>query len=234
MAEEKDQKKDEKVEEQKEDKPEVVKEEEQAQKESEAQHSEDVSADTAGTADEEQKEAEEAEEGAEAKEETPAEVAAVSTDTETAKEASGEVKPEEKVEEKKAEKPAPTGKFKVLIKEIENLSVADLAELVKALEERFGVSAAAMPVAGGGAAAGAQGAPEAEEKSNYTVVLTEAGAQKIAVIKAVREINQQLGLKEAKDLVEAAPKEVIKDIPTKDAQEAKKKLEAAGAKAELK
>ncbi len=132
-------------------------------------------------------------------------------------------------------KPAPTGKFKDLIKDIEGLSVADLAELVKALEERFGVSAAAMPVAAaGGAAVGAAGEAPAEEKTNYTVVLADTGVQKIAVIKAVREINQQLGLKEAKDLVEAAPKEVAKDVSKTDAQEAKKKLEAAGAKVELK
>ncbi|MDH4358986.1 MAG: 50S ribosomal protein L7/L12 [Candidatus Berkelbacteria bacterium] len=120
-----------------------------------------------------------------------------------------------------------------MIKKIESMSVADLAELVKALEERFGVSAA-TPVATVSAAQSAQGAPpQEEEKSSYTVVLKDGGAQKIAAIKAVREINQDLGLKEAKDLVEGAPKEVKKDIPKDEAEEAKKKLEAAGATVEL-
>ena len=147
-----------------------------------------------------------------------------------------EQKPEEvKAEEapKAEEKPAASGKFKALIEQIEELSVADLAELVKELEERFGVSAAA-PMAVAGAAPVAGGAEEAEEKSNYTVVLASSGDQKIAVIKALREINQQLGLKEAKDLADAAPKEVLKDAPKADAEEAKKKLEAAGATVELK
>ncbi|MFA7257719.1 MAG: 50S ribosomal protein L7/L12 [Kiritimatiellales bacterium] len=118
-----------------------------------------------------------------------------------------------------------------MIKEIEELSVADLAELVKALEERFGVSATA-PVAVAGAAAGA-GVPAAEEKSAYTVMLKDGGAQKIAVIKAVREINQDLGLVDAKNLVDSAPKEIKKDLPKEEAEEAKKKLEAAGATVEL-
>lgn len=147
---------------------------------------------------------------------------------------------EPKVEEPKvetkpatADKPAPSGKFKDLIKEIEGLTTLELAELVKELEERFGVSAAApMAVAATGAAAA--GAPAEEEKSSYTLVLADSGAQKIAVIKALREINQELGLKEAKDLADAAPKEVKKDMPKADAEEAKKKLEAAGAKVELK
>lgn len=215
----------------------TLKEEKKAEDESEAgEHGKEAKAeDIAGTADEEAQKAETVEQGAGVEEETPAEVAAVHTDTEAAAEASEEVKPEEKAPKPvKEDKPKPTGKFKDLIKEIENLSVADLAQLVKALEERFGVSAA-VPVAGNGAAAPAAGGEEQkEEKTTYTVVLTEAGAQKIAVIKAVREINQQLGLKEAKDLVEAAPKEVAKDIPAKEAEEAKQKLEAAGAKVELK
>ena len=142
-----------------------------------------------------------------------------------------EKKEEPKAEEKPTEKPAPSGKFKDLIKDIEELSVADLAELVKALEERFGVSAAAAPVAAAGAAAA--GVPAAEEKSSYTVMLKDAGAQKIAVIKAVREVNQELGLVDAKNLVDSAPKEIKKDIPKADAEEAKKKLEAAGATVEL-
>jgi large subunit ribosomal protein L7/L12 len=145
---------------------------------------------------------------------------------------------EEKIEEApapeaKVEKAEPTGKFADMIKQIEEMKVADLAELVKALEDRFGVSAAMpMAVAGAGAGAGA-GAAEVEEKSSYTVMLKDGGAQKIAVIKAVREINQDLGLKEAKDLVDGAPKEIKKDIPKADAEEAKKKLEAAGATVEL-
>jgi len=137
---------------------------------------------------------------------------------------------------KAAEKPAPTGKFKDLIKEIEGLTTLELAELVKELEERFGVSGA-MPMAVASAPAGATpgaGAPEAEEKTNFTVVLADSGAQKIAVIKALREINQELGLKEAKDIADAPPKEILKDAPKEKAEEAKKKLEEAGAKVELK
>ena len=108
-----------------------------------------------------------------------------------------------------------------------------MADLVKELEERFGVSAAA-PVAVAGAVAGGGEASTEEEKSSYTVVLASSGDQKIAVIKALREINQQLGLKEAKDLAEGAPKEILKDAPKEEAEEAKKKLEAAGATVELK
>lgn len=135
--------------------------------------------------------------------------------------------------EAKAEKAAPSGKFADLIKQIEELSVMELAELVKELEDRFGVSAAApMAVAampGAGADAGA-----AAEKSSYTLHLADAGAQKIAVIKVIREIRPELGLKEAKDLVDGAPKEVKKDMPKDDAEAAKKKLEEAGATVELK
>ena len=152
---------------------------------------------------------------------------------ETKEEAKEEVVAEEKVEAPaKEEKAAPSGKFADMIKQIEEMKVADLAELVKALEERFGVSAA-MPMAVAGAGAAGAGAEAAEEKTSYTVMLKDSGAQKIAVIKAVREINQELGLKEAKDLVDAAPKEIKKDIPKADAEEAKKKLEAAGATVEL-
>jgi len=139
---------------------------------------------------------------------------------------------EESKEEKKEEKKEVTGKFADLIKQIETLSVLELSELVKALEERFGVSASA-PVAMAGAAAPAAAEAE-EEKSSYNVVLANAGDQKIAVIKAVREILPELGLKEAKDLVDAAPKELKANMPKADAEEAKKKLEAAGAKVELK
>ncbi|PIZ85289.1 50S ribosomal protein L7/L12 [bacterium CG_4_10_14_0_2_um_filter_33_32] len=145
-----------------------------------------------------------------------------------------EEKVEEVREEKKEKKASPSGKFKELISQIESLSALELADLVKELEERFGVSAAA-PVAVAavpGAAAGA--APAAEEKANYTVVLVASGDQKINVIKTVREINSELGLKEAKDLADNPPKEIKKDIPKADAEEAKKKLEAAGATVELK
>ncbi|WP_075256134.1 MULTISPECIES: 50S ribosomal protein L7/L12 [Herbaspirillum] len=112
------------------------------------------------------------------------------------------------------------------------LSVMELNDLVKAFEEKFGVSAAAMaaPAAGGGAGAGAAAA---EEQTEFTVVLAEVGANKVGVIKAVREITG-LGLKEAKDLVDGAPKPVKEGIAKADAEAAKKKLEEAGAKAELK
>lgn len=111
---------------------------------------------------------------------------------------------------------------------IENMSVLELSKLVKELEEKFGVSAAA-PVAAAGAAAG----PAAAEQTEFTVMLTSGGDQKINVIKEVRAITG-LGLKEAKDLVEGAPKAVKEGVSKKDAEEMKKKLEAAGAKVELK
>lgn len=134
-------------------------------------------------------------------------------------------------EEKKEETKVPA-KFAELVKSIETMTVADLAEFVKILEDKFGVSAAApMMMAGAPAAAGA--AEAAEEKTSFTVMLKDGGAQKIAVIKAVREINQDLGLVDAKNLVEAAPKEVKKDLPKDEAEEAKKKLETAGATVEL-
>jgi large subunit ribosomal protein L7/L12 len=114
---------------------------------------------------------------------------------------------------------------------LDTMSVMDLNDLVKAIEEKFGVSAAAMaaPVgAGGGAAAAA-----VEEKTEFDVVLKEVGANKVGVIKAVREITG-LGLKEAKDLVDGAPKTVKEAMPKADAEAAKKKLDEAGAKAEIK
>lgn len=144
-----------------------------------------------------------------------------------------EEKPEPKPAETKADpKPAPSGKFKDVIEKIEKLTVLELSELVKELEERFGVSAAApMAMMVGGAGAPAE---EVEEKDSFTVVLADAGAQKIAVIKAVREIRQDLGLVEAKTLVEKGGAEVLKDVKKDAAEEAKAKLEAAGAKVELK
>jgi large subunit ribosomal protein L7/L12 len=115
---------------------------------------------------------------------------------------------------------------------LDSMSVMELNDLVKAIEEKFGVSAAAMAApAAGGAAAG--GAAAAEEKTDFNVVLLEAGANKVSVIKAVREITG-LGLKEAKDLVDGAPKAVKEGMPKADAEAAKKKLEEAGAKVELK
>lgn len=112
------------------------------------------------------------------------------------------------------------------------LTVLELNDLVKAFEEKFGVSAAAMAVAGPASGA-AGGAAAAEEQTEFTVVLAEVGANKVGVIKAVREITG-LGLKEAKDLVDGAPKPVKEGIAKADAEAAKKKLEEAGAKAELK
>jgi len=114
---------------------------------------------------------------------------------------------------------------------LDSMTVMELNDLVKAIEEKFGVSAAAMaaPAAGGGGAAAAV----AEEKTEFTVQLIEAGAQKVGVIKAVREITG-LGLKEAKDLVDGAPKAVKEGMNKADADAAKKKLEDAGAKVELK
>ena len=118
-----------------------------------------------------------------------------------------------------------------IIDDLSKLTVVEAAELSKQLEEKWGVSAAAA-VAAPAAGAAAGGAP-AEEKDEFTIVLASAGDKKINVIKEVRTITS-LCLKEAKDLVEGAPKEVKKGVPKKDAEEAKKKLEAAGAKVELK
>lgn len=115
---------------------------------------------------------------------------------------------------------------------IGNLSVLELSELVKAFEEKFGVSAAPTVVAGGGGAA-AGGGGTAEEKSEFNVILLDAGANKIAVIKAVREITG-LGLKEAKDATEQTPSTLKEGVGKEDAEAFKKKLEDAGAKAEIK
>jgi len=162
-----------------------------------------------------------------------------------------ETKQEEKPEEAKAEvkaevkEEAPAEeteevevpeKFQKMVGEIEKMSVLDLAELVKILEKKFGVSAAApVAVAAAGAPAGGE-AGGAEEKSAYTIELTEVGAKKIDVIKAVRDATQK-GLKEAKDLVDAAasgPQVVQENVKKDEAEELKKKFEAAGAKVELK
>lgn len=119
-----------------------------------------------------------------------------------------------------------------ILEAVGQMSVMDLNDLVKAFEEKFGVSAAAMAVAGPAGAAGG-GAAAAEEQTEFNVVLTEVGANKVGVIKAVREITG-LGLKEAKDLVDGAPKPVKEGIAKADAEAAKKKLEEAGAKADIK
>lgn len=241
----------------KDQKNEVKEAEKEAEKAAEAEGEQELKKDAAeqeaGTnPDEKAQEGAAVEEAAGAEEETPAEVEAINTDNQTAQESTvaGASKKEEKPEPKKeepqpplgtqadqpiAEKPEPTGKFKDLIKDIEGLTTLELAELVKVLEERFGVSAAApVAISSAPAAGDSAGAPEEEEKANFTVVLADSGAQKIAVIKALREINQELGLKEAKDLADNPPKEVKKDIPKAEAEVAKKKLEAAGAKVELK
>lgn len=150
---------------------------------------------------------------------------------ETAAPAATEEKVEAPAEEVKEEKAAPSGKFKDLIEKIESLSALELAELVKELEERFGVSAAAPMAMAAAPAAG--GAEAAEEKSSYNVVLTNGGGNKIAAIKAVREILPELGLKEAKDLVEGAPKPVKENVAKEEAEAMKAKLEEAGATVEL-
>lgn len=126
-----------------------------------------------------------------------------------------------------------------LIEEIEKLSVLELVDLVKALEEKFGVTAAAQPqVVAATTAQAAPASPTAEGpdagQTTFNVVLVSAGANKISVIKMVREINQNLGLKEAKDLVESVPKNVLEGVNKQTAEEAKKKLESVGATVELK
>lgn len=138
-------------------------------------------------------------------------------------ESSGEAKAEEGAEVEVPEK------FKALVEQIENMSVLELNELVKLLEKKFGVSAAAVAVAAPGAGGGAG----EEEKSSFDVELTEAGAQKIAVIKVVKEVLG-LGLKEAKDLVDGAPAELKKGMKKEEAEELKKKIEDAGGQVTLK
>ena len=147
-----------------------------------------------------------------------------------------EVKAEETKEEPTAvaddstEEVEVPAKFKSLVEEVEKMSVLDLAELVKILEKKFGVSSAApaMMMAGGGEAVEA-----VEEKDSFDIEITEAGASKIAVIKAVRVITE-MGLKDAKDLVDGAPKVVKEGVKKEEAEEIKKQLEEAGAKVTLK
>jgi large subunit ribosomal protein L7/L12 len=118
-----------------------------------------------------------------------------------------------------------------ILEAVGGMTVLELNDLVKAFEDKFGVSAASMAVAAPGAGGGAAAA--AEEQTEFNVILLEAGANKVSVIKAVRELTG-LGLKEAKDLVDGAPKAVKEALPKADAEAAKKKLEEAGAKAEIK
>ena len=122
-----------------------------------------------------------------------------------------------------------TEKTTAILDQIKTLTILELADLVKALEEEFGVSAAPVAVAAVGGAA----APAAEEKTEFDVVLTDAGASKLNVIKVVREVTG-LGLKDAKDLVEAAPKTLKEGVSKEDAEKLKADLEAAGAKVEIK
>jgi large subunit ribosomal protein L7/L12 len=125
------------------------------------------------------------------------------------------------------------GDLNTIVDQLSGLTVIEAAELVKKLEEKWGVSAAAAPVLVAGAAGVAAAAAPVEEKTEFTVVLAEAGANKINVIKEVRAVTG-LGLKEAKDLVEAAPKDVKAGVSKAEAEEIKKKLEAAGAKVLMK
>ena len=120
-----------------------------------------------------------------------------------------------------------------IAEQIQGLTLLEASQLVKMLEEKLGVSAAAASVAAAPAGGGAAAAAPVEEKTEFTVVLTAAGANKINVIKAVREVTS-LGLKEAKDLVDGAPKPIKEGVNKEEAEEIKKKLEAAGAKVELK
>ncbi len=138
---------------------------------------------------------------------------------------------EASTEEKQVEVPE---KFKSIVEEIEKMSVLDLAELVKILEDKFGVSAAApaMMVTAGAPGAGVEG-EQAEEKDSFDIEITEAGGNKIAVIKAVRAITE-MGLKDAKDLVDSAPKIIKEGVKKEEAEEIKKQLEEAGAKVTLK
>lgn len=147
-----------------------------------------------------------------------------------------EEKPKEETSKEKTKPSADlSANLTKLIGEIEKLSVLELSQLVKALEEKFGVSAAPTVVAGAApAAAAASGEEATSEQTTFNVILSNSGANKIAVIKAIREIVPTLGLREAKDLVDSPPKPVLEGVNKETANEAKTKLEAAGAKVELK
>lgn len=135
-------------------------------------------------------------------------------------------------EEKKTEKVEVPKEFEKLVAELDKMSALEISKFVKFLEEYWGVSAAAPAVAVTAPAAGGDGAPAAEEKSEYDVILKDAGAQKVAVIKAVKDLTG-LGLGEAKALVDGAPKPVLEKAKKEDAENAKKALEEAGATVEL-
>ncbi len=143
---------------------------------------------------------------------------------------------EEKTKTEEKSKIELSKKAEEILSSVENMTVIELSGLVKAMEEKFGVSAA-MPMAAAMPSFGPAGAgplaAQAEEKSTFNVVLADIGANKIQVIKVIREITS-LGLKEAKDLVEAAPKPVKENVPKEEAEDIKKKIEAVGAKVELK
>ncbi len=149
---------------------------------------------------------------------------------EEVKETVAEIK--EKVKETPKVSKTVSANLEKIIESIEKLSVLELADLVKALEEKFGVSAAPMAMAGP-ASPTIAGAEAVSEQTSFNVILTSGGANKIAAIKAVREIVPTLGLKEAKDLVEAAPKPVLEGVNKATAEEAKAKLTAAGGTVEL-
>ncbi|NOZ21594.1 MAG: 50S ribosomal protein L7/L12 [Planctomycetes bacterium] len=135
------------------------------------------------------------------------------------------------VEEKASAEPSP--KIAEILDKVSELTLLEAAELVKAFEERFGVSAAPVAIAGGAMPGGEAAAEEAEEKTEFTVELKDFGSNKIAVIKAVRALTT-LGLKEAKALVDSAPKPVKENVPKEEAEKAKEELEKAGATVELK
>ena len=153
-----------------------------------------------------------------------------------AKDAGEKAKKEESAKSKpeSAKSAEAASKLEKLVKEIEELSVIELSDLVKALQEKFGVTAAAPAIAP--STAGPTPAAEApsSEQTTFNVILAESGPNRISVIKAVKELVPDLGLKEAKDLVESAPKQVLSGVNKEKAEEAKKKLEEAGAKVELK
>lgn len=182
---------------------------------------------------------EKAEEAKEAAEEATEAAEEAIDAAEEAKEAVEEVKEEAApAEEPAAKEPKAPSKpvsasLEKIIEQIEKLSVLELADLVHALEDRFGVSAAAPVAMASGGGAGAGNGEPAEEKTTFNVILSAAGANKISVIKAVRELVPTLGLKEAKDLVEAAPKPVLEGVGKDAAEEAKTKLTAAGGTVEL-
>ncbi len=154
---------------------------------------------------------------------------------EVKEEVKAEVKEEVKEEKKEETKEVDTSKLsdtaKDILEKVEKMSVLELADLVKVLEDRFGVSAAAPVAMMAGPAAGA--GEEVEEKSEFNVILKETGAAKINVIKAVRACVPELGLKEAKELVDSAPKPIKEGVPKEEAEEMKKKFEEAGATVEL-